>query len=119
MVDLASAAVDDRHLEPVYNAGCELEIGRGLSSVHWDELLDAGRHCLAIATDDSHHPGFDSDLAWAWVRAEERTRDAVLDALRRSAFYSSTGPRVLGVEVDEDAVEVRSSPCRSATLLAG
>ena len=103
----------------VYNAGCELEIGRGLSSVHWDELLDAGQRCLAIATDDSHHPGFDSDLAWAWVRAEERTRDAVIDALRRGGFYSSTGPRVFGVEVDGDAVEVRSSPCRSATLLAG
>ena len=26
----------------VFNAGCELEVGRGLSSVHWDELL-AGR----------------------------------------------------------------------------
>jgi hypothetical protein len=41
----------------VYNAGCELETGRGLSSVHWDELLEAERRCFAIATDDSHHPG--------------------------------------------------------------
>ncbi|MGH3104553.1 MAG: PHP domain-containing protein [Gaiellaceae bacterium] len=103
----------------VYNGGCELEIGRGLSSVHWDELLDAGQRCFAIATDDSHHPGFDSDLAWAWVRTEERTRDAVLDALRRGAFYSSTGPLVRGVDVDGEAVEVRCSPCRSVTLLAG
>ena len=54
----------------VFNAGCELELGRGLSTVHWDELLEAGRSCSAIATDDSHHPGFDSDLAWTWVRAE-------------------------------------------------
>ena len=44
----------------VFNAGCELEIGRGLSAVHWDELLEAGRLCPALATDDSHHPGFDS-----------------------------------------------------------
>ena len=103
----------------VYNGGCELEIGRGLSSVHWDELLEAGGRCLAIATDDSHHPGFDSDLAWAWVRAGERTRDAVLDALRRGLFYSSTGPRVYGLDVEVGAVVVRSSPCRSVTLLAG
>ena len=53
----------------VFNAGCELELGRGLSTVHWDELLDAGRSCYAIASDDSHHPGFDSDLAWTWVRS--------------------------------------------------
>ena len=41
----------------VFNAGCELEIGRGLSAVHWDELLEDGRLCPALATDDSHHPG--------------------------------------------------------------
>ena len=29
----------------VFNAGCELEVGRGLSSVHWDELLQDGRLC--------------------------------------------------------------------------
>jgi hypothetical protein len=87
--------------------------------VHWDELLEAKRRCFAIATDDSHHPGFDSDLAWAWVRAEERTQASVLEALRSGAFYSSTGPLVHGVERDGDAVEVRCSPCRSATLLAG
>ena len=28
----------------VFNAGCELEVGRGLSSVHWDELLQDGPH---------------------------------------------------------------------------
>ena len=44
----------------VFNAGCELEVGRGLSSVHWDELLEDGRLCPALVTDDSHHPGFDS-----------------------------------------------------------
>jgi len=110
---------DDVHGIEVYNGGCELEIGRGLSSVHWDELLESGRDCLALATDDSHHPGFDSDLAWTWVRAAERSRDAVLDALRRGSFYGSTGPLVHGVEVADGAVEVRSSPCCSVTLLAG
>lgn len=103
----------------VFNAGCELEIGRGLASVHWDELLEAGTRCFAIATDDSHHPGFDSDLAWTWMRVESRTRDAVLAALREGTYYSSTGPSVRGVELDGDAVEVRCSPCRSVTLVGG
>ena len=30
----------------MYNAGCELEIGRGVSTVHWDELLDGGAPVL-------------------------------------------------------------------------
>ena len=102
----------------VYNAGCELEIGRGVSTVHWDELLEAGRPCLALATDDSHHPGFDSDLAWTWVRSEP-TADGVLDALRRGCFYGTTGPRITAVTVADGAVEVTCDPCRSVTVLFG
>ena len=102
----------------VYNAGCELEVGRGLSSVHWDELLGAGRLCAAIASDDSHHPGFDSDRAWTWVRAA-RTREDVLEALREGRFYASEGPLLDDVAVVGDSVVVRCSPCRSVTLLTG
>jgi hypothetical protein len=103
----------------VYNAGCELEVGRGLSSVHWDEVLEQGRLCFGIAADDSHHPGFDSDLAWVWVRVAERSQAAVLDALDSGCFYSSTGPLILDARADDGAVEVRCSPCRSVTLCAG
>ena len=102
----------------VYNAGCELEVGRGLSAVHWDELLEAGRACFALATDDSHHPGFDSDLAWTWIRAE-RSTSAVLEALRTGVFYASTGPLILNVRVEDETAEVRCSPCRTVTLLTG
>jgi hypothetical protein len=102
----------------VYNAGCELEIGRGLSSVHWDSLLEDGRLCFALATDDSHHPGFDSDRAWTWIRAE-RTRESVLDALRRGGFYGSAGPLIHDVELGDGHVVVRCSPARSVTLLMG
>jgi len=102
----------------VYNAGCDLEVGRGLSSVHWDELLEAGRLCPAIATDDSHHPGFDSGHAWTWVRVESRSREAVLEALRDGTFYASTGPTIHDLRSDGEAVVVRCSPARSVTLVA-
>lgn len=102
----------------VYNAGCELEIGRGLSTVHWDVLLDGGRLCFALATDDSHHPGFDSDLAWTWVRAA-RTQEGVLQALRTGCYYGTTGPRIIDTVVADGAVEVRCDPCRSVTCVFG
>lgn len=102
----------------VYNAGCQLEVGRGLSAVHWDELLEAGRLCPAIATDDSHHPGFDSGFAWTWLRVHERSRDGVLSALREGAFYASTGPAIHDVQRSGDTVEVACSPARSVTLVA-
>ncbi len=103
----------------VYNAGCELEVGRGLSAVHWDELAESGRLCPAIATDDSHHPGFDSDFAWTWVRARERTAAGVMQALARGSFYSTSGPRLADVRYEDGHVEVACSPCRSIVLVSG
>jgi hypothetical protein len=102
----------------VYNAGCELEIGRGLSARPWDECLEEGRPLYGIATDDSHHPGFDSSLAWVWARCRERSTVAVLDSLRTGSFYSSSGPVVHEVTVLQDAVEVRCSPARRITLVS-
>ena len=46
--------------------GCRPCIGTSCST--------PGRMCFALATDDSHHPGFDSDRAWTWVRAEQDRR---------------------------------------------
>jgi predicted metal-dependent phosphoesterase TrpH len=103
----------------VYNAGCELETGRGLSVVHWDEILESSGGCFAVAADDTHHPGFDSGVAWTWARAAGRSADAVLAALRDGASYSSTGPVLEDLYVDGRTVEVRCSPARRVTLLTG
>lgn len=103
----------------VWNAGCELEVGRGLSSVHWDELLETGRLCYGLVTDDSHHPGFDSDHGWTWLRVQERTPAAVLAALASGSFYGSSGPLLRGIEVAGDEVEVSCSPARSVMLVSG
>jgi hypothetical protein len=103
----------------VWNTGCELEVGRGDASLHWDEALERGRALLGLATDDSHHPGYDSGFAWTWVRAQEKTQTAVLEALRAGAFYGSTGPRIDAVEVTDDDVTVRCSPAASITLYTG
>ena len=82
----------------VCNAGCELENGRGLSTVHWDMLLDSGRTTFAVACDDTHYAGFDSGYAWTMARVPEPTPAALLEALRTGAAYGSTGPRLDAVE---------------------
>jgi hypothetical protein len=103
----------------VYNAGCEIENGRGLSTVHWDMLLDSGRSCFAVACDDTHYAGFDSGHAWTMARASEPTGAGLLEALRTGACYGSTGPRFDAIEPIAGGVLVRCSPCRSVTLLTG
>jgi hypothetical protein len=103
----------------VFNGGSEQQQGNGLSVVHWDAILATGRDCHGIATDDSHYAGQDSRLAWTMVRARERTRKAVLDALGSGCFYASSGPEILDVRCGDDGVEVRCSPARSVILRSG
>ena len=103
----------------VFNGASELTQGNGLSAVHWDDILHRGGSCLAIATDDAHYAGQDSRLGWTMVRAAERSREAVLEALRRGAFYSTTGPEILDVRVHGGEVEVRCSPAQSIFLRSG
>src|SRR5439155_12216944 len=101
----------------VYNAGCELEVGRGLSTLRWDDLLERGGRYFGIAADDSHHANFDSGFAWVW--AAVRSQAAVLGALANGSFYSSMGPLVHELRVEDGRVEVRCSPCRRVTLCTG
>jgi predicted metal-dependent phosphoesterase TrpH len=113
------AAIDTIVGIEVFNAGCEIENGRGLSTVHWDMLLDSGRSCFAVACDDTHYPGFDDGYAWTMARVGAPTAAGVLGALRTGACYGSTGPRFDAIEPTSRGVLVRCSPCRSVTLLTG
>lgn len=101
----------------VYNAGCEVEQGRGSSEAHWDAWLAAGHGLLGIATDDLHSPGWESFRAWTLVHARERTAAAVLDALAAGRCYATTGPRVHDLAWDGAGLAVRCTPARSIAVL--
>jgi len=103
----------------VYNGGSELTQGSGLSSVHWDDILQLGATPFAIATDDSHYPGQDSRLGWTMVLAAERSAAAVVDALLHGRAYGSCGPEIREIETEGDVTEVRCSPARSVRLRSG
>jgi hypothetical protein len=107
----------------VWNATAEVRWGKGLASVHWDEMLQSGRWVSALATDDAHHrpeQGDDMGLGWVMVRAAERTTEAILRALAAGSFYASTGPEILDLRLERGAAgsgqgpvaRVRCSPCR-------
>ena len=103
----------------IWNGGSEVMQGNGLSTVHWDDVIQQGRLLLGLATDDCHSPGEDSGFGWTWVLARERSAGAVIDALRRGRFYASAGPGLLDVVIEEESVVVRCSPARSVRLRSG
>ncbi len=107
----------------VFNTGCHYEIGKGYSTVHWDDCLNRGRRWFGFAVDDSHqvltpdHP-LDAGRAWVMVKAPRLTRGAIMSALRRGLFYSSWGPRIHDIRVDGDTISVRTSPVALINFIA-
>ena len=102
----------------VYNTGCDLEILRGYSMVHWDDLLTLGRDYGGLAVDDGHRGAVDHGLGWTMIRAEELTAEAVRDALLRGRYYASTGPEIRGLSVEEGRIEVKTSPVVSIAMVS-
>jgi len=101
----------------VFNSTCEESIAKGLSAVHWDELLARGRRLWGLAVDDAHWRRPDHGEAWIVLKARRLTREAVMQALRDGHFYSSRGPRITGVEVVEGAVRATCSSVAAITFV--
>ena len=107
----------------VYNASCDLTIGRGHSNVHWDDLLAMRHRLLGFAVDDAHclvkplHP-LDLCEAWISVKARDLTADSIMEGMRNGYFYSSNGPEIRGIEVNRREIRVTSSPVRSIAFVS-
>lgn len=100
----------------VYNATCQ-KSGKGYSSVHWDDLLDAGRIFSAVAVDDVHR-GKDIFMGWTMVKAPELTTKAVMDALRTGCYYASCGPVIEDARIEDGKLKVKCSPAMEIHFLA-
>lgn len=103
----------------IWNGTCEVWDCKGLSTVHWDDLMAAGRRLWGLGADDSHwRPDrCDAGLGWVWVRAAELTQQAVLDALEKGCFYASSGPRIFDLRLEGDEIYVRCSPAAAIDFI--
>ncbi len=99
------------HAIEVFNNGTEHLCHGGNAELYWELLLRRGERVFATASDDVHVP---EDLfgGWIWVKAAERTPQAVLDALRSGAFYASAGPVIHDFSLDGKRACISCSDCR-------
>ena len=85
----------------------------------WDRLLSSGKLLYGIAVDDAHYfkrpedktaprPGF----GWVHVRAARLEARAIVEALERGDFYSSTGVELQSLERSMTAmtIAIRTQP---------
>src|SRR5262245_25294411 len=84
----------------------------GLEEV-WDALLSGGLLLYGLAVDDAHHFTRPEDRTasrpgqgWVVVRADTLTPRAILDAMERGDFYSSTGVELSEYTVDETSITI-------------
>jgi hypothetical protein len=112
------------HGVEVYNHVCEWLNGKGDGRAYWNYMLNqaarAGRPgVLAIAADDAHltgeHPGWNG--GWIVVNAQERTTQAILDAIRSGNYYASCGPAFKSLAFDGVAIHFTCSPVQFARLV--
>jgi hypothetical protein len=86
-----------------------------------DLLLTRGLRYYACATDDAHfNPAReDTQRGWVQVKSEALEPEALLSALKRGDYYSSTGAEILDIEITgSETVAVSCSPA-SRVFLTG
>ena len=109
-------SLDAAHSVEVYNKTIALENDRGEGWYMSDLLSQYGRRLTAYVADDAHfNPGRPRDhrAAWIHVRAERLDPDSILTALKAGDFYSSQGPEIHHLAIDDGQVAISCSPATS------
>ena len=100
------------HAVETWNATAHVQNDKADSWYVLDQLLASGARLNACVADDAHfdpaRPG-DARRGWVWVKSERLDGDAVLDALKRGAYYSSTGPQIHDLRVVGRQLHIRCS----------
>lgn len=95
----------------IWNSGCAIEDDMDTDNgAYWDEILGMGNKIFAVATDDGHAM-YQHCKGWVMVNAENNVK-AILEALKKGAFYSSCGPEIKDFYVDDEGVaHIETSEC--------
>ena len=100
------------HAIEIFN-GCADSVDKGHGSYVADLLLQRDEQYLLTAADDAHFESFRTDfgLGWVSVKTEELSPEALIEALKAGAFYSSCGPVIDDVVIiPPDSVKITCSP---------
>lgn len=102
----------------IYNYGCEHDGLYGYHPQAYDEMLRTGQRLFCVSTDDNHNsypfddPFCDSFGGFIMVRAREFTYQAVMEALEVGDFYSSMGPVIKEMVLEDRTLKIKTSPVK-------
>lgn len=100
----------------VYNTSTRY-IGKEFNMTIWDEVLDHGRMCNALAVDDVHQL-HDLFRGWTMICAEDKKPESLVAALRNGEYYASMGPEIYSLEYKDGVFRAKFSAVESAILMS-
>ena len=103
------------HAVEIYNHGSAVEVDRGNDWPFLDTLLNENWRLTGYATDDAHELTHDWLGGWVMVEADEAEPSKLLDALKAGRYYSSQGPEIHDVRIEDDNIIVE---CSEATVVS-
>ncbi|CAM4341782.1 hypothetical protein FHS16_002549 [Paenibacillus endophyticus] len=106
----------------IYNHQSEIQEAVGYGVSYWDYVLKRGKRINAIAADDAH--GGPTDMAvsefyggWIAVESERLEQQAIIDAIKAGQYYSSNGPKIYDLRIENDKLKVVCSPVRTIRFI--
>jgi hypothetical protein len=106
--------LDAVHAVEIFNSGHTADSDRGDAWYLADLLALRGCRLLAYAADDAHFGDRPDHFGgWVHVRAASLDPDALLAALKAGHYYSSTGPELHEVAIEDGVIRVACSPARA------
>ncbi|CAN1549060.1 Polymerase/histidinol phosphatase, N-terminal [Rhabdaerophilaceae bacterium] len=109
--------IPNAHAVEIYNHTSQVRTDRGDGAYLVDQLLASGRRIALCATDDAHFHCDDAFGGFVMVKAEAKTPEQLLAALKSGTYYSSQGPLIEDARFTADAVEIMCSPASSIMAL--
>jgi hypothetical protein len=101
----------------IYNHATEWSTTSSYGTAYWDHALQNGQRVFGIAADDSHGHDKNWKIAeygggWVQVQSEALTHPDIVSNLKQGSFYSSTGPEIYDLRVEEGQLMIECSPCK-------
>ena len=106
----------------IINYGCKTLGFDEYNARVYDDMLRLGNRLFCIAADDNHNTNrVDSDSLGAFtvIRADSLTYEDVFSSLKSGRFYSSEGPKINALWVEDGIAHIRTSPAARISFTTG
>lgn len=101
----------------IYNHSTEWTPATSYGTAYWDYALQQGKRIYATASDDSHYHVEEWKIpeyggGWVQIQTEALTHLDLVKGLKAGSYYSSSGPEIYDLRVENGKLYIECSPCK-------